>query len=145
MKQKGWLLLILILMAGCGKGMEFFPDESKVNAFSIPSKADVPLNTLVVSDSVNITGNSLPAKVSIQNGEYSFVFSNVSSTKQDTSFTSQIGSLAAGGGSLRVRHTSAATLGTNTTTTINIDGRTATFTSTTTTVPIQPKISSSTK
>jgi hypothetical protein len=142
MKQKGWLLLILILMAGCGKGMEFFPDESKVNAFSIPSKTDVKLDSFVISDPVNITGNSLPANVSIENGEYSFVFSNISAGKQDTSFTSKNGSLAAGGGSLRVQHKSASTLGTNTTTTIKIGSRTATFTSTTIKVPIQTNITS---
>ena len=114
-----WLMVSLLLaLAGCGA--DFFPDGSRPNAFSFTPQTNVALNTQVTSAPVTITGNTAPADVSIVNGEYAIGSS--------TTYTTAPGKIASGQ-TITVRHTSASTPSSKTTTTVTIGGVSADFVS----------------
>lgn len=89
--------------------------------FFIPAKFNVLPSTLVTSVTVQIQGNTQPANLLITNGEYS-----INGGAFATAAT-----LVPVGGTVAVRHTSAATYSTQTTTTLIIGGVTANFVSVT--------------
>lgn len=116
-----WLMVSLLLaLAGCGA--DFFPDGSRPNAFSFTPQTNVAPKTQVTSAPVTITGNTAPADVSIVNGEYAIGSS--------TTYTTAPGKIASGQ-TITVRHTSASTPSSKTTTTVTIGGVSADFVSTT--------------
>jgi hypothetical protein len=134
MNKLFWLLTTLLLLAltGCGN-IDWFPDASKPNAFSFPPQRNVALNTQVTSAAVTITGNSIPADITIENGEYSIGSSSSGSSGSSSgtgTFTSSPGKISAGQ-TVTVRHTSASTANTDTRTVVTIGGVSAAFVSTT--------------
>jgi hypothetical protein len=111
------LLIVLIPLAGCGT--DWLPDNTKPNAFSFTTKTGVAVSTLVESDTVTVSGNSTSADINVINGEFKI---------DDKDWTIAPGKINAGS-KVKVRHTSAATNGTATTTALIIGGVSATFTS----------------
>ena len=94
--------------------------------------SNVPVSSLIESEavSVNFTGNSPDRPVSIKNGEYQI---------NSGAWTNTPGSIQSGA-ILRVRHTSAASYLTDTTTTVHIGATTAVFTSTTMAEPQKEEV-----
>ncbi|MBN8279918.1 MAG: thrombospondin type 3 repeat-containing protein [Gammaproteobacteria bacterium] len=92
------------------------------NAFSFPSQPGVPMSTLVTSAATTITGLSTASPISVANGQYS-----IGCTATFTAAAATISN----GQTVCVRHTSAASTGTDTVTTLTIGGVAGTFTSTT--------------
>lgn len=116
MKKSSYLLLAMLVLAGCGN-TEWFPESgntSAPNAFSFAIKFNVPLSTSVQSDAVTITGDQ-PAGWAISiadstkgaNSQYSINGGEYKSTA-GTILPNQ---------TLRIQHTSAST---NTTTTTSL-------------------------
>lgn len=102
--------------------------DTDPDAFSFPDAIGAPLDSLVESDPVTITGFNQPVDISVTNGEYS-----VNCTGEFTS-TDGVGAVLPGD-TLCVRHNSAATANADTVTTVTVGtgaSNTATFTSTTT-------------
>ncbi len=100
------------------------PDTTP-DPFSFASQTNTALSSVITSAGVTITGFNTNTPIAITNGEYSI---------NGGPFTSATGILIADTGArptVQVRHTSAATLGTNTVTTLTIGGVSGTFTSTT--------------
>lgn len=89
-----------------------FVNSSTATDFTFAPKLDVEPNTVIVSDSRTVTGNTSPAPISITDGEYS---------TDGTSFTSSAGTITAGQ-PLLVRHTSPATYQTIKTTRLTVGG-----------------------
>ncbi len=96
-------------------------EDIQPDSFSFNSQANVDLNTLVASPTVVISGFNAPATVSISNGEYSV---------RGEAFTSTAGTINPDE-PIQVRLTSANTVLTATTATLNIGGVTANFVATT--------------
>ena len=126
------LLLLIVLLPVVGCGIEWFPDGTKPNSFSFATKTGVQLSTPTESNTVTITGNSYTSPISVANGEYKIA---------DGNYTSAAGTISAGQ-TVTVRHTSSASYGTATTTTLTIGGVSGTFTSVTIAKPILNNISS---
>ncbi|MFO1412649.1 MAG: putative Ig domain-containing protein [Burkholderiales bacterium] len=97
--------------------------------FAFTSKASVPLNATIVSESVAPTGLTAPAAISVSAGEYSLGCTGT--------FTSVAGSIAVGQ-KVCVRHMSSNLYKTAKVTTLKIADKSATFTSTTADVLVVP-------
>ena len=95
--------------------------ETTPNPFAFTNMTSVALSAVTTSAPITVSGITAPAPVSVSGGTYSI---------EGGAFTSAAGTVN-NGQSVAVRHTSAATPGTGTTTTLNIGGITAPFTSTT--------------
>lgn len=106
-----------VVMARFQGGGDTTPD-----AFAFTDMPEVPLNYVMVSNAVTLTGFDLPAPISVQGGEYSVGCGPV--------FTGTPGTITAGY-SVCVRHTTSATPGTVTNTTLTVGGVSDVFTSTT--------------
>lgn len=102
-------------------GQDCFVADSVPNHFSFPSQIEVPPNSLRESISVVIEGTNVATPISVSNGEYRV---------DDGAYTSAPG-LVNSGQAVQVRHTSANSYATATTTSLNVGGITGTFTSTT--------------
>jgi hypothetical protein len=126
------LLLLLALLPFAGCGIDWLPDGTKPHAFSFTTQTGVQRSTPIESNTVTITGNSYASTISVANGEYKI---------DDGSFTSTAGKITAGQ-KVTVKHPSASTYGTATTTTLTIGGVSGTFTSVTVAAPIFSNISS---
>ena len=98
------------------------PVDAEPDPYAFTSVTDVALGVISTSNAATITGIAAPARVTVTGGLYS-----VGCT---VTFTSAAG-IISDGASVCVRHTSAAVPGTDTVTTLNVGGITATFTSTT--------------
>jgi len=118
------LWVVVLLLAGCGD-FEWFPDGSKPKPFSFTSQSGVAVKTLVESNAITVTGNSYSTTISVANGEYKI---------DSNAYTSASGKVSAGQ-KVTVRHTSASTYDTSTTTTLTIGGVSAGFTSVTLAAP----------
>ena len=95
--------------------------DTTPDAFSFTDQAGVPLNTVIVSNVVAIAGINTTTAISVTGGEYSI---------NAGAFTAAAGTVSSGN-TVVVRHTSAATGGTATNTTLTVGGVSDTFTSTT--------------
>jgi len=98
------------------------PVDTEPDPFSFTAVGNVALGTVQTSNTVTITGIVAPSRVTVTGGTYS-----VGCTATFTSAASNIPE----GSTVCVRHTSAATPGTDTVTTLNVGGVTAAFTSST--------------
>lgn len=96
--------------------------DTDPDAFNFVNQVDVPLNSIIVSNSITVTGINTDVAISVTNGEYDINASGV--------FTSTPGFVNPGD-TVRVRHTSANTVVTNTDTVLTISTVSGTFTSTT--------------
>lgn len=96
--------------------------------FAFAPRSDVPFSTAITSEAVTITGIDAPVPIRITGGEYSV---------NDAAFTSAQGTVTAGS-AVVVRLTSAATLGTATSATLEVSGVFGTFTATTTSADSTP-------
>jgi hypothetical protein len=97
-----------------------------INPFYFVALVNQPLSTLLSSNTVSISGNTVPVPISITGGQYSINMG---------SWTSVSGSVNAGD-VVQVRQTSSASYNTTTTTTLTVSGYSADFNvSTTTTAP----------
>jgi sugar lactone lactonase YvrE len=99
--------------------------ENMPDMFSFTNQLEVPLNSMVTSNEITISGISTTAPVTITGGLYSI---------NSGGFVSVEGSVV-NDDVVRVRHTSSSTYTTDTTTTLTIGGVVASFTSTTETAP----------
>ncbi len=129
-----------MLLGGCGGGGGSTPPvdttqtaylidsavEGIPNPFDIANKSNVALSTLIESDGVTITGLTTASPISVIDGEYSI---------NGGTYTAIAGTIS-NGQTVKVRHTSSATNGTPTTTTLTIGGISDTFTATTLAIPI---------
>ncbi|GFE62100.1 hypothetical protein [Geobacter sp. AOG2] len=111
-----FLLLMMLLPAGCG-------NLSEPMSFTFASQTDVPKNTYILSNKVQILGNQFPASLSITNGEYSIDGGSFSSNTSNV--TIKIGQY------LQVRQKSSSDSSASKVTTVTVGGYTTTFTTTT--------------
>lgn len=125
------------LVRGGQQGFDAFEAEgdSVPDAFTIAPQADVPLSSELTSDPVAITGLTTVTVTGI--GVSGAVDSSYSINGGP--FTSQPGAVA-NADQVRVRHTSAATFATDTTTTLIIGGVMADFVSTTEAPPAEANV-----
>lgn len=107
-----------IIFSGAAAGV-YGSTNNVPSRFFIDTKFNVEPSTLIVSDAFTLQGNTQPASLSITNGEYSIDGANFSS----------VAILVSAGSQIVVRHTSASTFETRTTTTLVIGGVTGTFVS----------------
>jgi hypothetical protein len=98
------------------------PVDTEPDAYAFTPVTGVALGAVSTSNTVVITGIAAPARVTVTGGQYSIGCTGT--------FTTAAGTVP-DGGTVCVRHTSAATPATDTTTTLNVGGVTASFTSTT--------------
>lgn len=103
--------------------------DTTPDAFSFTPQPDVPVDTVVTSNSVQITGINAPATVTVTGGSYSIGCTNPFRT---SSSSVQVGQI------ICVRQTSAQVGNTATNTTLTVGGVSATFTSTTANVDVVP-------
>lgn len=96
--------------------------------FIFADPANVPVNTVVTSNAVTVSGINAAAAISVVGGSYSI---------NGAAFTTIAGSVGAGQ-SVRVQHTSASTHSTSVTTTLTIGGVSEAFVSTTAAVDTRP-------
>lgn len=111
-------------LAACGGGGSdgVHVADTTPDAFSFADQQNVAATSVVVSAPVTISGIDAPATVTVMNGRYSIGCNGT--------FTAATGTIN-NGGSVCVRHTSAAAPGTATDTTLTVGGVTDIFTSTT--------------
>lgn len=95
-------------------------------AFSLVDRADVPVSSEITSAPLTISGINAPAPISVMGGAYSIGCTVSFTTAAATIQNEQ---------TVCVQHTSAATLGTATDTTLTVGGVSDTFTSTTEATP----------
>lgn len=107
--------------ADCAVTVSFKGDDGVPYPFAFPSRSNVPLSTLVVSDAATIAGITIPVAIDVAGGEYSV---------NNGPFTAVSGTVT-NGDSVRVRLTSAATYTTTTAATLTVGGVNAAFTVTT--------------
>jgi len=98
------------------------PVDTEPDPFTFTPVTNVPVNTLVTSNTVTITGIAAPSRITVAGGSYS-----IGCTGTFTTAAANIPD----GSTVCVRHNSAATPGTDTVTTLNIGGIIGTYTSTT--------------
>jgi len=98
------------------------------DAFSFSAQTDVALSTAVISDSITVTGINASVAISVSKGQYSI---------NDGAFTNISGTVISGD-TVRVNHTSSASLATDVITQLTISGVIGTFTSTTTSIDTTP-------
>lgn len=96
--------------------------DTTPDPFAFADQNDVPVNTVMTSNAVTISGISAPAAISVSGGQYSIGCG--------ATFTSAAGSIA-NNQTVCVRHTSAAANSTAVNTTLTVGGVSDTFTSTT--------------
>jgi len=111
-----FLLFLTLLPAGCGNLTEPL-------SFTFASQTDVPKNTYILSNKVQILGNQFAAALSITNGEYSI--NGGSFTSNASGVTLSIGQY------LQVRHKTTNTNLYEDKTIVTVGGYTTTFTTTT--------------
>ena len=99
------------------------PDE-----FEFILQTGVALNTEVTSNAITISGTNTETSISVTGGQYAI---------GDGAYTSEVGTIE-NGQTVRVRHTSAPTFGTNTSTTLIVGGIQDTFFSVTLPADITP-------
>lgn len=104
--------------------------DTTPNPFSFAAQANVPVNTLVESNAITVSGINSPAAISVAGGEYQ-VDGGAWTTMPASVAGGKSGKAVVNGQTVRVRHTSAATNSTSVNTTLTIGGVSATFTSTT--------------
>jgi hypothetical protein len=95
--------------------------DTTPNAFSFDDQTNAPLGTVIVSNTIAITGINTPTSVSITGGEYQI---------EDGEWTNAPGSITPDQ-ALTVRHTSSSSVATATNTVVTVGGVSDTFTSTT--------------
>jgi uncharacterized delta-60 repeat protein len=95
--------------------------DTTPDAFSFAAQTDVALSTATSSAAVSIAGINAATTIAVKGGEYSI---------NSSSFTSMAGTLV-NGDTVTVRHTSSASVNTDTYSTLVIGGVSATFTSNT--------------
>jgi hypothetical protein len=139
MKVNKWLILAalsvsLFAVAGCGENKTIYENGADTGstdtgstisitpkAFTFASKSDVPLSSIVTSDSITVSGISQAVPISVTGGSYSI----------DTgSFTVAAGTVN-NGQTVRVQHTASALNSAKTTTGLTISTVTSNFVSTT--------------
>jgi hypothetical protein len=98
------------------------PEDTTPDPFSFTDQTDVPLNTLVTSDSVTVTGIEEPASISVSGGEYEINGSGTWMSEASTVNNND---------TVRVRQTSSGNFSTQTDTTLTIGGVSDTFSVTT--------------
>jgi len=101
--------------------LKIVPQDPVPDAFSFTDQSDVPLNVVIQSDGVWVWGFNMPTSISVTGGEYSI---------DDGEFTSANGTVSPWG-RVVVRHTSAGTAFTATSTVLTVGGVSAVFSSTT--------------
>lgn len=111
--------------------------DGEPQGFSLAAQSGVALSSVRTSDAISVAGLTTVTGIGVSGASDSTYSIN------GGAYTSQPGALA-NGDEVRVRHTSAATPGTATTTTLNIGGVTADFVTTTADVPGAPTIGSAT-
>ena len=97
------------------------PWDRTPNPFSFTDQTGVALSTLIISNTITVTGINAGTSISISGGQYS---------RNNGTFTTSQGT-AYNGDSIRVRHTSATVNNTTTNTVLTIGGVKDTFSSTT--------------
>lgn len=102
-------------------GTDTIPD-----AFSFTNQTNVPVGTITVSNTINISGIDTVTPISVMGGEYS---------ANGGPFTTVAGTVT-NGQTIEVRHTSSGANGTSVTTTLTIGGVVEGFTSTTVAAPV---------
>jgi len=110
-------LAILSLKAAAGGG----GSDTTPNAFTFTDQTSVPISSVRTSNTITITGIDAASAISISGGEYS---------KNGGSWTTSAGTVVVND-TVQVRHTSSASYGTATNTTLTVGGVSDTFTSTT--------------
>ncbi len=98
------------------------------NPFSFTDQSDAPLNTIIESNTVVITGINSPVSVAITGGEYSI---------DGASFTNATGTVS-NGQSIKVRHTSSSSPSNPVSTMLNVGGIIDVFTSRTVIADVDP-------
>jgi len=128
----GLFLIILVAIAGCGGGVEWFPDNNNASeptpaAFTFPAKVCQPPSTLVESAEVKITGVTSNATVKIENGVGEYMISG-GSWLQGQSYVAPASDQSL---TIKVRHTTAAlgTAGGSVTTLLKVGNTSGVFTS----------------
>lgn len=133
MKKICYLILPLIFaLTGCGAAIDWLPDKSRPQHFSFAEQNDVETNRTVTSEEVTVTGNEVPAEISVENGEYA-----IGGEGGDGVFTSKPGKVSAGQ-TVRVRHTSASVNESAVSTVVTIGGVRGVFTSITRSLDSDP-------
>ena len=109
--------------------------DTTPDVFRFVSQANVPLNTLVVSNAVTITGINAPSPISVSGGEYQLDGGTwLKGARKEVATVTN-------GQTVRVRHTSSASDSTTVSTTLVIGGVSATFSPTTLATSVPPPIS----
>lgn len=125
MKKLCYILLpLLLIFSGCGD-VEWFPERTTPEAFSFRARNNVSLSTIVTSEAITIKGISVPATISVSNGEYA-----IGGTDGEGTYTTVPGKISSGQ-TVTVRHTSADLNQSSTSTVLTVGGMSAVFTSTT--------------
>jgi hypothetical protein len=93
--------------------------DTTPDRFAFLPRTNVPLSTLVESDTVTVTGIGISTPISISGGEYRI---------NDGDYTSATGTVE-NGDTVRLRHTSSASFATSAATTLNIGGVSGKFSS----------------
>lgn len=96
------------------------PDDTAPEPFGLGSRENVDMDTFIVSDTATIRGIDAPSPISVSDGEYSIGCSSSFVSTPATIYPGQ---------TVCVRHRSAITGSTTTTTTLNVGGYTASFSS----------------
>ncbi len=124
----GCAVLATVNVASAGvnvTGVKVVNCDTTPDVFRFVSQANVPLNTLVVSDAVTITGINAPSPISVSGGEYQIDGGTwLKAAAKDAATVTN-------GQTVMVRHTSAASNSTTVSTTLVVGGVSATFSSTT--------------
>jgi uncharacterized delta-60 repeat protein len=108
------------------------PADSVPDAFTFTPQTNVPVSSVVVSNSISVTGIDGYATASITGGEFSVGCTGTFGTANVATIVN--------GDTVCVRHTSAAASSTLTSTTLSIGGVSGTFTSTTAAPPPPPAL-----
>ena len=121
-------------------GCDTVPDP-----FTFAAQTNVPLNTLVESNPVTVTGINAPSPISVTGGEYQvnggpWTSLATLATPRAAPAAGAKSGLVTNGQTVKVRHLSAATANTSVSTTLTIGGVSATFTSTTVAANAAPTI-----
>ena len=124
-------LVAFVLITACGRKGPDAPPNTMPDAFSFTAQTDVPLNTVVTSNSITVRGINTAAQISIMGGEYSI---------NGGAYTSVVGTVM-DDQTVKVQLTSSATFGTTTNAVLTIGGISGIFTVTTITTTTTTTIS----